>query len=144
VSFVTPSPQGRVRRVVTGHDATGKAIVVSDGLAPAVHTNPLRPGHWSVDIWRTDATPARIAETTKVLAQDAYGRGPVARAITTVSGHVRHGNSGGPAIDGSGSVEATIFAARIGTDSGYGTPSDIIRSDLGQAAASVSTGDCSG
>jgi len=52
--------QGRVRRVVTGHDAAGKAIVVSDGLAPAVHTNPLRPGHWSVDIWRTATTPARI------------------------------------------------------------------------------------
>ncbi|TMG77179.1 MAG: cupin domain-containing protein [Betaproteobacteria bacterium] len=52
--------QGRVRRVVTGHDATGRAIVVSDGLAPAVHTNPMRPGHWSVDIWRTEAAPARI------------------------------------------------------------------------------------
>ncbi len=52
--------QGRVRRVVTGHDENGKAVVISDGLAPAVHTNPLRPGHWSVDIWRTAATPAPV------------------------------------------------------------------------------------
>jgi mannose-6-phosphate isomerase-like protein (cupin superfamily) len=48
---------GRIRRVVTGHDANGKAIVVSDGFAPSVRTNPLRPGHISVDIWKTDASP---------------------------------------------------------------------------------------
>lgn len=52
--------QGRVRRVVTGHDQNGKAIVVSDGPAPAIHTNPLRPGHWTTDVWRTGATPAPI------------------------------------------------------------------------------------
>lgn len=49
---------GKVRRVVTGHDAGGKAIVIADGLAPAVRTNPLRPGHVSVDLWKTAATPA--------------------------------------------------------------------------------------
>jgi quercetin dioxygenase-like cupin family protein len=49
--------EGRVRRVVTGHDKKGKAIVISDGLAPAVRTNPLRPGHVSVDLWRTVASP---------------------------------------------------------------------------------------
>jgi quercetin dioxygenase-like cupin family protein len=55
--------EGRVRRVVTGHDRNGKAVVISDGPAPAVHTNPLRPGHWSVDVWRTQATPAQIARS---------------------------------------------------------------------------------
>lgn len=49
--------EGRIRRVVTGHDQNGKAIVISDGLAPAVRTNPLRPGHISVDLWKTDASP---------------------------------------------------------------------------------------
>ena len=49
--------QGKIRRVVTGHDSSGKAIVVSDGLAPAVRTNPLRPGHISVDLWKTGASP---------------------------------------------------------------------------------------
>jgi quercetin dioxygenase-like cupin family protein len=49
--------QGKIRRVVTGHDSTGKAIVLSDGLAPAVRTNPLRPGHVSVDLWKTGASP---------------------------------------------------------------------------------------
>lgn len=49
-----------VRRVVTGHDGNGKAIVISDGPAPFVITNPQRPGYVSTDIWRTDATPATI------------------------------------------------------------------------------------
>ncbi len=49
-----------VRRVVTGHDENGTAIVVSDGPAPFAITNPQRPGYVSTDIWRTDATPATI------------------------------------------------------------------------------------
>ncbi|MBT5458552.1 MAG: cupin domain-containing protein [Rhodospirillaceae bacterium] len=52
--------QGHVRRVVTGHDAGGKALVVSDGAAPFVHINPQRPDNSSTDVWRTDATPAII------------------------------------------------------------------------------------
>ncbi len=53
---------GKIRRVVTGHDKNGKAIVLSDGLAPSVRTNPLRPGHISTDIWRTGAAPVPIGK----------------------------------------------------------------------------------
>ncbi len=53
---------GVVRRVVTGHDPDGKAIVVSDGPAPFVHTIPIRPGYFSTDIFRTDQHPAIIKE----------------------------------------------------------------------------------
>jgi naringenin degradation protein FdeH len=49
-----------VRRVVTGHDAQGRAVVVSDGPAPFVHVNALDPDWYSTDIWRTDAAPATI------------------------------------------------------------------------------------
>lgn len=52
--------QGRIRRVVTGHDEHGKAVVLEDGLAPAVRTNPLRPGHISVDLWKTTAAPVIV------------------------------------------------------------------------------------
>jgi mannose-6-phosphate isomerase-like protein (cupin superfamily) len=52
--------QGRIRRVVTGHDENGKAVVLEDGLAPAVRTNPLRPGHISVDLWKTTASPVIV------------------------------------------------------------------------------------
>lgn len=51
---------GKIRRVITGHDRRGKAIVIEDGLAPAVRTNPLRPGHVSVDLWKTTASPVAL------------------------------------------------------------------------------------
>ncbi len=54
---------GFIRRVVTGHDENGKAVVISDSLTPTLKTNPLRPGHKSTEIWRTSATPAPIAMT---------------------------------------------------------------------------------
>ena len=56
-----PGQPGYVRRVVTGHDSDGKAVVLSDGAAPFVHTSELRPGYASTDVWRTYDTPARIA-----------------------------------------------------------------------------------
>src|SRR5947209_5687314 len=49
-----------VRRVVTGHDARGKATVVSDGPAPFVHVNRHHPDWVSVDVWRTHESPAMI------------------------------------------------------------------------------------
>jgi len=55
--------RGKVRRVVTGHDRNGKAIVIEDGLAPAVRSNPLRPGHISIDLWRTGTAPVPLAGT---------------------------------------------------------------------------------
>ena len=93
------------------------------------------------------ATPGRIGETSVVLAEDAHGRGPVNRKITTLRGRVRHGNSGGPAVDSRGRVRTTVFAARVGADNqGYGVPTDIVQSTLAEAreAASVSTGPCVG
>lgn len=89
------------------------------------------------------ARPGRIGRTAVVLTQDALGHGPVARDITAIAGKVEHGNSGGPAIDGNGAVESTIFAARVDAVSGYGVPADIVRHALAAAGtAPVSTGAC--
>jgi mannose-6-phosphate isomerase-like protein (cupin superfamily) len=46
-----------VRRVVTGHDAAGKAIVESDGPAPNVRVRE-GAGFVSTLLWVTDETPA--------------------------------------------------------------------------------------
>jgi S1-C subfamily serine protease len=81
------------------------------------------------------ATAGRIGNTATVLTQDALGHGPVERTITAVAGKVEHGNSGGPAIDRAGNVESTIFAARIGSSSGYGVPQSILRSDLARVGS---------
>src|SRR6476659_5168320 len=56
------------------------------------------------------ATPARVGRTSFVLAEDAYGRGPVTRAITSLGGRVRHRHFGAPAVDAAGAGEATVFA----------------------------------
>ena len=52
--------------------------------------------------------------------------------------------AGGPAIDQSGAVESTIFAARVGAASGYGVPASRVRSALASANGPVSTGSCAG
>ena len=90
------------------------------------------------------ATPGRIGSTSVVLARDAYGRGPVDRIITAVAGVVRHGNSGGPAVDAHGVVRTTIFAARVGAPTGYGIPTSVVARALSAAQRPVSTGSCAG
>jgi len=50
-----------VRRIVTGHDAQGRSIVLSDAPSPHLLENPVRPGRGLTDLWRTDAVPASNA-----------------------------------------------------------------------------------
>jgi S1-C subfamily serine protease len=88
------------------------------------------------------ATAGRLGPTVTVLSEDAYGRGPVRRTVTSLRGEVRHGNSGGPAVNARGAVETTVFAARIGSRGGYGVPTDVVRRALGRTGARVSTGPC--
>ena len=51
----------QIRRVVTGHDKSGKAIVLSDGPVPTIHSNPIRPGQLSFEVWKTRSMPVPIA-----------------------------------------------------------------------------------
>jgi mannose-6-phosphate isomerase-like protein (cupin superfamily) len=54
-------PGRKIRRIVTGHDKSGKAVVVMDGPAPAVRVFPTEAGgRTTTKVWQTDATPARI------------------------------------------------------------------------------------
>jgi S1-C subfamily serine protease len=89
-------------------------------------------------------TPARIGATQNVETQDAYGRGPLLRLLTPVRGVIRPGNSGGPVIDRSGKVLATIFAATTspGSDGGYGVANATVRADLAAVHGTVSTQGC--
>jgi uncharacterized membrane protein required for colicin V production len=89
-------------------------------------------------------TPGRIGRTQVVFTQDAYGHGLVPRTITAVSGGVKHGDSGAPAIDASGAVQSTIFAARAGGPGGYGVPESVVRRAVASARGPVSTGSCGG
>ena len=91
-----------------------------------------------------DVRPGRLGQTVTVVTQDAYGRGPVRRAITSLRGLVRSGNSGGPMVDGAGRVVTTIFAATVtdGGRSGFGVPDEIVRDALRRASGAVDTGPC--
>ena len=53
---------GEVRRLVTGHDENGKAILVEDRFAPAVHTVAKRPGFSMTELWKTTTTPVSLGK----------------------------------------------------------------------------------
>ncbi len=91
-----------------------------------------------------DVRPARLGLTSEVLTQDAYGRGPVRREITSLRGLVRSGNSGGPVVDAAGRSVATIFAASVsdGGHTGFAVPDSVVREALTRAGPPVDTGPC--
>ena len=57
-----------VRRIVTGHDSGGKAIVASDERLSGV-ASPARPGISRVEIWSTDKMPVDNSEGAAAEAQ---------------------------------------------------------------------------
>jgi S1-C subfamily serine protease len=141
---------GRFPAVAVAFDSRNDVAVLRvDGLgsAPLPLVDP-RPGAAVAILGYPEngpltATPGRIGRTAVVPSQDAYGRGPVFRAITALRGSVRHGDSGAPAIDAAGQVQTTVFAARRGAAAGYGVPTDAVRRALDDAHGRVSTGGCS-
>ncbi len=50
-----------IRRVVTGHDARGKAVVIFDSATPNVSRPPNRPGNSVHNFWLEAATPTSVA-----------------------------------------------------------------------------------
>jgi uncharacterized membrane protein required for colicin V production len=142
------APDGTFRAQAIAFDAQNDVAVLS---VPGLSERPLRlvdprPGA-SVAIvgypenGPLDAVPGRIGETATVFAEDAYGR-RTRRTVTSIGGQVRHGDSGGPAVDASGGVQVTVFAARLNGPGGYGVPASIVRHALDSAGRPVSTGPC--
>ena len=58
-----------IRRIVTGHDENGTAVVVMDGPAPNVVVSDLRPGG-RTNIWRTTGAPANYGGSRDEAAAD--------------------------------------------------------------------------
>ncbi|HEY6890940.1 MAG TPA: cupin domain-containing protein [Solirubrobacter sp.] len=50
------------RRIVTGHDARGRSVVLSDGPTPRTHENEFAIFH---ELWNTRAMPAPVAPTER-------------------------------------------------------------------------------
>jgi S1-C subfamily serine protease len=96
-----------------------------------------------------NAQPARVGQTLKVETDNAYGQGPILRLVTQLRGLVRPGNSGGPVVDSSGQVVATVFAAiASGTGrGGFAVPNSLVRAQLARAesrSGPARTGACAG
>ncbi|HEX5928394.1 MAG TPA: MarP family serine protease [Solirubrobacterales bacterium] len=90
-------------------------------------------------------TPARLGETRPTISEDSYGNGPVDRTIVALRGAVRSGNSGGPLVDAGGRAVGTVFAATTtGPAGGFAIPAEDVREALGETAAEVVTGPCTG
>jgi S1-C subfamily serine protease len=133
-----------------GHDAT--ALVVDRGQdvavlrVPGLDARPLaivdpRAGEPVAILGYPengpfDARPGRVGSTSDLLVRGTL------RQVTALSGLVRHGNSGGPTVNARGQVEATVFAARVGSPGGYGVPASPVKAALARAHKPVSTGSC--
>ena len=51
----------QIRRIVTADGAGGRSRIAEDAPAGAIRTVAERPGYRSVNVWRTEATPAKIS-----------------------------------------------------------------------------------
>lgn len=107
--------QRNIRRIVTGHNGAGRAIIVSDGPAPCTYTDPREPGFSSIDLWRTFEMPAHIDATTPECT------GGPRRQLPTASGSVLRINCFPPETESARSAtreEAAAFFALLGNPEG--------------------------
>lgn len=65
-----------VRRIVTGHDNDGLAVIVSDGLPKRVYDKLGQEGLKFYELWHTSQTPAPIDRNTQEPAEDSLTLAP--------------------------------------------------------------------
>ena len=90
------------------------------------------------------ATAGTAGEPRSVLAPDAYRRRVRPRSVVPLRGQVEPGESGGPAVDGRGSVFAMIFGGARTGDGGFGVPVELVVRGLSARLRPVSPGPCLG
>jgi naringenin degradation protein FdeH len=77
------------RRVVTGHDADGRSVVLADGPTPKTHAIPSATFH---ELWNTTAAPAPIAPaeprepTERPLVTPPDANGTIVRVVDMAPG----------------------------------------------------------
>jgi quercetin dioxygenase-like cupin family protein len=84
----------QVRRIVTGHDANGKAIVASDDRMTGASA-PVRPGISRVELWSADKMPVDNSEAAAAAQRKGFvvrhnyvgsGQGNVCRVVEFAPG----------------------------------------------------------
>jgi S1-C subfamily serine protease len=83
-----------------------------------------------------DRQPGRLGQTQTIPTENAYDD-PTLRAVTSLRGLVRPGNSGGPIVDAAGQVVATVFAqitdTPAGAPGGLAVPDSVVARELARA-----------
>ena len=74
----------KIRRVVTGHDARGKSVIVSDGPSPHVLLIPGRTDFGLTNLWVTDGTPGSLEGNADAAARPVVLEPPVGGTIFRV------------------------------------------------------------
>ena len=90
--------------------------------------------------------PARIGGTQNAIGPDIYQTGQVSRLIYQVRAKVEPGNSGGPLLSPSGTVDGVVFAAAVDdSNTGFALTASEVAADATHGATqttAVSTGAC--
>jgi quercetin dioxygenase-like cupin family protein len=102
----------KLRRVVTGHDANGRAVVSYDG--PTENVVSRRPGQASAVLWTTDQFPSNNTEDSDAATRSvgtSTSTGTVFRVVEYqpgVSGRVHRTDSVDYAVVLSGSIDMAL------------------------------------
>jgi Cupin domain len=88
-----------IRRVVTGHDESGRAIVVSDAAPPHVTRPPQQPGLAFHEIWNTRACPSVVTATEGEPTDLHRDTAPPANGTIIRIVDIPPEGAGGPAFD---------------------------------------------
>jgi len=90
--------------------------------------------------------PARIGGTQNAVGPDIYQTGQVSRLIYQIRAKVEPGNSGGPLLSPSGTVDGVVFAAAVdNSNTGFALTASEVAADATHGAdqtTAVSTGAC--
>lgn len=75
----------KIRRIVTGHDASGKAVITINDLAPNSVEIKGWPGLWVTELWTTDEMPVDNSGNTdrgaRPLRHDPTPNGTIFRVV---------------------------------------------------------------
>jgi len=83
--------------------------------------------------------PARIGGTQNAVGPDIYQTGTVSRQIYEIRANVEPGNSGGPLLSSSGTVDGVVFAAAVDTaDTGFALTASEVSADARAGANQTS------
>lgn len=101
------------RRVVTGHDANGKAIVTSDGPAANVKLRQAAGGIVSTLLWVTDSTPSDCEPGNDPAARDIGVAPPAGGSVLRIVDFP-------PVPGGAAAIDNAAMKKEMGLDHGSG------------------------